>query len=733
METEDHTFGAWVDNEDGTHIHSCLNCGADETAAHVLDEETNSYCTVCEFISDYTQGLAYSYVDGGYKVTGIGTSTASKVIIPTTYNDGVNGSAAVTAIGYSAFNNCSSLTAVTIPKGVISIGSYAFYGCSGLTELTIPDGVTSIGSYAFCDCSNLTEINYNAAKVANLTIDSDVFYDAGRNSDGITVIFGESVISIPAYIFDHANIVSVTIGSNVERIGSYAFHNCGNLTEINYNAVEVSDLTSTSNVFYNAGRNSDGITVTFGESVTSIPVSLFNASATSSYAPKLVSVTIGINVTSIGSYAFAYCSSLTEIIIPEGVTSIGDSAFYGCSSLADITIPESVTDIGSAAFYGCSSLTEITIPEGVTSIKAYTFHECSGLTEITIPEGVTSIGSYAFRHCSNLTSVTFETTSMTNIGGSYAFAYCSSLTEIIIPEGVTSIGSYAFYNCSNLMKITIPGSVTNIGRAVFSGCRNLAGVYISDIAAWCAIEFEDLDANPLRYAGGLYLNGELVTEIVIPEGVTSIGSYAFYNCNSLTEITISEGVTSIGDSAFRVCIELTEITIPKSVTSIGSYAFSGCSSLMEITIPKGVTSIGDCAFFSCSGLVKITVAEGNPVYHSDGNCLIETETKILILGCQNSVIPADGSVTSIGSEAFYNCYRITEITIPDSVTSIGSEAFYGCSNLTSVTFETTEGWWRSTNSTATSGTEIASSGLADPSTAAMYLTSTYRSRYWHRS
>ena len=279
-------------------------------------------------------------------------------------------------------------------------------------------------------------------------------------------------------------------------------------------------------------------------------------------------------VTSIGSSAFSGCSRLTSVTIPNSVTSIGSQAFYNCSSLISVTIPNSVTSIGGSAFYACKGLTSFTIPNSVTNIKEGTFSNCSSLTSITIPNSVISFGDDAFRRCSSLTSITIPN-SVTSIGNS-AFRDCSSLTSLIIPNSVTSIGDYLFYGCSSLTSITIPNSVTSIGYEAFYGCSSLTSVHITDIAAWCKISFSD---NPLSYAHHLYLNGEEVKDLVIPNSMTSIGNYTFYNCSSLISVTIPNSVTSIGWYAFSGCSSLTSITIPNSVTTIDNYAFADCAEL----------------------------------------------------------------------------------------------------------------------------------------------------------
>ena len=286
------------------------------------------------------------------------------------------------------------------------------------------------------------------------------------------------------------------------------------------------------------------------------------------------------------------------------VTFKGNDPFQSMWYSGSITIPAtvtydgvaySVTWIGDDAFMNCISLTAITIPESVTSIGKHAFSNCRSLTAITLPEGVTSIGNSAFYSC-------------------------ISLTDITIPEGVTSIGSSAFSSCSSLTAITIPEGVTNIGDRAFFGCRSLTAIVV---AKGNKVYDSRGDCNAIIETNSNTLIKGCATTI-IPEGVTSIGVYAFDNCRSLTSITIPEGVTRIGNGAFYGCNNLTAITLPESVTIIGDWAFDSCTSLTAITIPEGVTSIGDWVFFYCTSLTDVychaaTVPSTNTDAFDDSN------------------------------------------------------------------------------------------------------------------
>ena len=307
-------------------------------------------------------------------------------------------------------------------------------------------------------------------------------------------------------------------------------------------------------------------------------VTVIRTSAFKNYS-GLTSVAIGNSVTSIDSWTFSGCSSLISITIPNSVTYIDSYAFENCSSLISVTIPNSVTFIGSSAFVNCSNLVSIAVGNSVTDIENSAFCNCSSLTNITIPDSVTSVGFDAFSGCSSLISVTIGN-SVTSIPN-WMFSGCSSLTNITIQDSVTSVGSGAFSGCSSLTSVTIGNSVTSIGSGAFDNCNNLKSVYITDLEKWCKVSF-DGNANPLYYAHNLYLNNNLVTDLVIPDGVTTIGCWAFSGCSSFSSITIGISVTDIENHAFWFCGSITSITILESTTNIGEYAFYGCNGIKKV-------------------------------------------------------------------------------------------------------------------------------------------------------
>ena len=633
----------------------------------------------------------------------------------------------VTTIGEYAFYDCDSLTSITIPDSVISVGDSAFKDCDSLTSVVIGKTVTSIGFMAFCDCDSLASVTIpdSVTTIGRGAFSGTAYYNDESNwvngvlyignhlieakdtISGEYLIKGGTITIANSAFSGCSSLTSITIPDSVRSIGESAFSNCSSLTKVTFgnNVTTIGD-----SAFYNCDSLAS---ITIPDSVTTIGNLAFTDCS------SLTTVTIGNNVTTIGSYAFSYCyrlssitipdsvttidfyaflgcSSLTNVIIGNGVTSIGYRAFKDCSSLTTVTIGNNVTTIGDGAFYNCDSLTGVVIPNSVTSIFSSAFYDCDSLATVTIGNNVTSIGEDAFAGCSSLTSITIPD-SVTSIGDG-AFDGCNSLVSVVIGDSVTSIGDYAFEGCSSLTSITIPDSVTSIGNGAFYDCDSLASI-ITDKNNQ---NYKSINGNLYTKNGTTlvqYATGKKDTTFVIPNSVTTIGNYAFYNCDSLTSITIPDSVTSIGYSAFYSCNSLISITIPNSVTSIGSYAFSYCNSLASITIPDSVTTIGYRAFFRTAyydnesnwvdGVLYIgnhLIDVKNTIYGEyvikDGTVTIADSAFYGQYMLTNIVIP--DSVTTIGDGAFRDCDSLTGVVIPNSVTSIGSSAFYRCDGLTSV-------------------------------------------------
>ena len=774
--------------------------------------------------SMYAAEMRAVVIDSGVESVGHrafeGCSNLQSVVLPSS----------VTSIGDSAFAYCTSLNSIALPNGLRSIAPYAFFQCTELRDVQIPRSTTAIGQAAFGQ-SGLTSVTVPGSVMG---LDNMTFISCYNLT---TATLEQGVATVAEQVFNNcSSLQTLYLPASLSSIGDESFIGNPALSDVYFDGTEaewsgVSVLGNNASLLNAAFHFKDGgeegwrydettktLYILGSGPMVDYPTSINRPWY--QYREEIQSVVIENGITSIGDSAFCECGSLTSVTIPNSVTSIGDVAFYECGSLTRVTIPDSVTSIGETAFWKCTALTSVTIPNRVATIGGRAFMECSSLTSITIPDSVTSIGFAAFSNCGSLASVTLPK-GIASISES-AFADCHSLTSVTIPDSVTLIGNGAFARCDGLTSVTIPASVAGIGDYAFDGCAKLTDVYYGGTAAqWETVEI-GIRNDPLRSAnihfnGGedewrydeatktLYITGsgpmknygdpndrpwsqytEEIQSVIIENGITSIGSTAFYFCTSLTSATIPDSVTSVEQYAFRgdaslkdvyyggdeaqweaitlgngndplrnatihfnggeegvtwrydeatktlyitgsgpmddydfatgtgassapwvaYAGEMQSLVIADGITSIGNYAFYRCTGLTgELKIPASVTSIGEQAFYGCSGLTNAAIPDGvtSIAYSSFAFCSGLTNVTIpnsvtsiandAFRGTSLTSVTIPDGVTSIGNYVFVGCESLTSVTLSNSVTRIGASSFYNCNNLTDVYYSGTETEW----------------------------------------
>ncbi len=572
-----------------------------------------------------------------------------------------------TNIGVYAFGACESLADISFPDSLETIEASAFSGCVLLNEITIPKNIKNINYRAFAGCTAVTQIYFNAENMDLNSIGKEIFYNAGRNSDGTTVIVGRDVKCIPALLFAASdssvcpNIISVIFSDDSECsiIGSQAFAECCELKEIvlpgNLSRVDSDAFAGCINLSYNVYDNCEYL----GSKNSDFEVLIRSKDVSRE------SVQIHDNAKIICNDAFSGCENIGILDIPAEVRFIGDNAFSGCTSLKNLIIPDSVETLGKASFYNCSGLETLSLGKGIIHIGADAFYRCAvNLKTIVMPvenAQYSAKGACLVEKSSN-TLLLGCAASIIPLDGSvnkitdYAFWGCLGVEEISIPNGVQSISEAMFYNCCNLKTIILPASVNSIGAHAFRGCSNLKSVEIPD--------------GVKAILGYTFYQCAALEKVQIPNTVANIGDSAFEGCIALTDAQLSNAVLSIGKRAFYDCKKLSNFIMPNSLKAIEPYTFYNCSSLTDIQLPNTLESLGLYSFYQCTGITSIEIPE-----------LVKTIEAYTFYNCDNLItVKLNSGLKKIETRAFYSC-GIQKIVIPDTTDFIEQFAFAG-NNLT---------------------------------------------------
>lgn len=640
------------------------------------------------------------------------------------------------------FRNCTALESVTLSPSLASISNYTFYGCTSLTSLTLPASVTSIGSYAFYGCSKLESINIPS----NVTSISEYAFYQCTSLKGIVLPTGIKAIANFSF-YNCSAMESINFPEGLENIGQCALQGCA----------KISTVSLPQSLIYIGGSAFQGI------GVTAYTVANGNTKFIADEG-----VLYDINKEKIVAYPSA---KEGPFVVPSTVTALGDYAFSGATKLTELTIPASVLTIGKYAFDNCSALESLVFEDGEEYLTlsrgssggdiyinnrwvypslyqlplkslyigrnlkyndCFLLNCCSNLTNITIGATVTSIPEYAFYSCYNISKVTYNGTLASWCGIDFAnsnstpFYYTEKspllyiggnavANDVTIPAGVTEIKAHAFQNMTGVNSVTVPTSVNTIGESAFNA-PSLEKIVFEDAPASLA------NANAFASTAFLYVPAAQVS--AYKTSWTDLATRIFPTTSLSTEVTTTatdgkpallNEIGGVGHEDEIISLkvngtingydimlmrnkmtnlrylDLSDATIVPEKDNyqyytgyytkqdiLGDYSFYKVNSLRSVTLPKNITSVGSCAFANCENLTSV---KGMPATCTTIGSYAFKESRKL-----SDITIGDG-VTTINSNAFYNCSGLKNITIPASVETINSEAFAYCSNLETVKFE----------------------------------------------
>ena len=687
------TIGSWV-------FDNCVN---------LREVKMPKYGSIGEGVFSGCSSLESIVIPIGQDILHIGTFSAcinlKSVVLPDT----------LTQI-HSPFPDCSSLKSITIPAGVTIIENQAFIGCTSLTEfnfkgtasewkkVTKENGWNRGCPFTVVHCSDgdVDLFEYDGSRGLEYRIEGDhaVLVGIGTCTDKdivtATTYNGLPVTGIDSFeISGNKGITSVTVSEGVTHIEVCAFSGCPDLRAV-YLPSTLQFLSAGEGIAFENCDNIDTIKVadsnpkyySVGNCLIERGTGNLVLACSKSVLPSDGSIK------SIGQFAFGGSDSLEKIVIPEGVTVINPYAFAGCASLKSVTFPDSLTTVRWDAFANCTSLESVKLGDNVTEIGSRVFSGCSSLVDITLPGRVDSFGEEIFAGCP-IESIVIPDGVKTLHGG--MFANCRKLKSVTLPDGIETIVGFAFAYCSSLEKITLPRSVTKIQGEVFADCSNLTEfTFKGTKAEWNAIEKQDgwNDGCPftvihcsdgdvnliIEYDGSRGLEYRIEGDHAVLVGIGTCTDKEIIVASTYNGLP----VTAIGRKAIYSLDGITRVVISDTVTHLDYMAIAWCSDLESIHIPANLTTMEEYAIIAFGNIRSITVDPNNPNYYSVNNCLINRETKALILGCDTSIIPTDGSISAIAPKAFTQCDGIESITIPEGVTKIGEDAFYDCSALKSI-------------------------------------------------